>query len=342
MKPSPKLLTLHVFFAVALAACGGGGGSSSSTASGSSGGGSGSGSSVVPDNLSDIAWMVNAATARAVTGSTAPTVTLDQAAQELAAINSNTDAVIISDILAYQGIDTEIRLPATCAGLSCTVTLPDGSTEQINLSDPEPDTGTIEYQLVMEHDGVSIGQYRYRDAKGAADQFELLSYGGWLEYSAFEVAVGSAPSIARPEVSLALSASYGDGTGSNPSSRTSSSVAYWDGPMVGVDLTPQNRGNVIHGEAKARVDFTTSIMDLRFENVADLNDPSRNSDLNRRGWDWAVLHLTNGTFSYESSQGQPVRIYLEGRFYGPNHEEVGGTFERFGVIGAFGGTRRDE
>ena len=331
MKHHFNLPTLHVFLAATLVACGGGGGGGSNmTAS------NGGESSPVPDNLSDIAWLVDAAAMRQATGGQPLTTTLEQANQELAAISDSVDSVIISDVLAYQGIDGVIRVPTACTGLSCTVTLPDGSTEQINLYDPEPDTGTTEYQLIMEHEGVSIGQYRYRDGKGTADQFELLSYGGWLEYSAFEVAVGSLPSIARPEISLALSASYGSASGSDPSSPTGSMEAHWDGVMVGVEMDSTHRGNVLHGEAKARVDFTISTFDMRFENVVDLNDPSRNYDLNRMGWDW-VVPLNNGTFSTES-----FRLRLEGQFYGPNHEEVGGTFERFGVIGAFGATRRNE
>ena len=49
---------------------------------------------------------------------------------------------------------------------------------------------------------------------------------------------------------------------------------------------------------------------------------------------WDGLAVTNGTFG-TGSQGDSI----QGRFYGPNHEEVGGIFERDHIIGAFGGGR---
>ena len=130
MKPSPKLITLHVFLAVALAACGGGS------------------SSVVPDNLSDIAWAIDAAAARqTVAGSEALTITLAQASQELAEIENNLDTAIAGDVVAYQGTGNLIRLSSTCSGLICTITSPDGTTDTINLSDSGPETGATESQL---------------------------------------------------------------------------------------------------------------------------------------------------------------------------------------------------
>ena len=273
MKPSPKLITLHVFLAAALVACGGGGG-----------GGSGGSSSVVPDNLSDIAWAIDAAAARqAVAGSEALTITLAQASQELAAIENNLDTAIAGDVIAYQGTGNLIRLSSTCSGLICTITSPDGTTDTINLSDSGPETGTTESQLIMAHNGVSLGQSRHRDDKGTEDQSELLSYGGWLTYSAFEVDVGGSPSIARPEVSLALSASYGVSTGSNPSDRAGM-TATWEGVMIGVDMSPANRENFIHGEAMAAVDFVNSDMDVTFSDLVDLNDANRNGTLNGMNW----------------------------------------------------------
>ena len=45
---------------------------------------------------------------------------------------------------------------------------------------------------------------------------------------------------------------------------------------------------------------------------------------------WNDLPLNDGKFGSES---------IQGAFYGPNHEEVGGVFSRDGALGAFGGTR---
>lgn len=159
MKHHFKSLTLHVFLAAALVACGGS--SSSVTAS------------PVPDNLSDIAWAIDAAAARqAVAGSEALTITLAQATQKIAAIENSLDATSASDILAYQGTGSLARIPGTCSGLSCTFTS-GGTSSTVNFGGPAQETGTTETQLIMAHNGVSLGQSRHRDGKGTANQFEL-------------------------------------------------------------------------------------------------------------------------------------------------------------------------
>ena len=48
---------------------------------------------------------------------------------------------------------------------------------------------------------------------------------------------------------------------------------------------------------------------------------------------WENLPVRNGRFG--EGFDDPT---IEGRFYGPNHEEVGGIFERNQIIGAFGAT----
>jgi len=107
--------------------------------------------------------------------------------------------------------------------------------------------------------------------------------------------------------------------------------------MAGMDVSAANRENFIHGEATATVDFVNSDMDLTFSNLVDLNDANRNSALNGMNWTWQNLSLTDGVFRSGSSTNQ-----IKGQFYGPNHEEVGGTFERNQVIGAFGAARQSQ
>lgn len=107
--------------------------------------------------------------------------------------------------------------------------------------------------------------------------------------------------------------------------------------MTGMDVSAANRENFIHGEATATVDFVSSDMDLAFSNLVDLNDADRNSTLNGMDWTWENLSLTDGDFKSGSGANQ-----VQGRFYGPNHEEVGGTFERNQVLGAFGAARQGQ
>ena len=49
---------------------------------------------------------------------------------------------------------------------------------------------------------------------------------------------------------------------------------------------------------------------------------------------WEDIPLTSGSFQSGSGSDQ-----ISGQFYGPNHEEVGGVFERNQILGAFGAKR---
>ena len=49
---------------------------------------------------------------------------------------------------------------------------------------------------------------------------------------------------------------------------------------------------------------------------------------------WDDITVTGGAFAIGSGMNQ-----IQGEFYGPNHEEVGGVFERNDVVGAFGAQR---
>jgi len=60
-------------------------------------------------------------------------------------------------------------------------------------------------------------------------------------------------------------------------------------------------------------------------------------DLSDMDWTWEDLSLTDGAFQSGSSTNR-----VQGRFYGPNHEEVGGAFERNQVLDAFGAARQSQ
>ena len=82
----------------------------------------------------------------------------------------------------------------------------------------------------------------------------------------------------------------------------------------------------VQGDAVVGVDFAAYDVDVAFTNILDLQTGTRRSPMY-----WDNLTMSAGTF-------QGAGIY--GRFYGPNHEEVGGVFERNQISGAFGATRQ--
>ena len=121
--------------------------------------------------------------------------------------------------------------------------------------------------------------------------------------------------------------SIGNATGTNP--KTGSGT--WTGSMVGVDVSNSStRGNEIQGDARITIDdFLTPAVDVLFSNVFDLWDDTSRNDMR-----WRNLSLTNGSFGSGSGGNK-----INGKFYGPNHEEVGGVFERNRIVGAFGAKR---
>lgn len=103
--------------------------------------------------------------------------------------------------------------------------------------------------------------------------------------------------------------------------------------MVGLGYGSFHPGEPFHGEATVTVDFTDMDLDVTFSDIVNLHSPS-DTPLNGPQWTWENLSLNNGAFVQGSSVNR-----IEGRFYGPNHEEVGGIFDRNEMAGAFGAQR---
>ena len=325
MNSFKKSLALWALLVPALVACGGGGGSSSGAGSSSSG--------INPANLPDY-WYVTASEVRqAVSGSQAPTRTTSQAVSEIRAIESAADTLLVSDLLRIEGPSPiPARIPLICSGGTCTATY-NGATTSVSLNDPDDDPTYT--QVVMTHNGVPIAQTFSRTDAGTPDQSDIRSYGGWLEYSVFAIEVVYDPGITYEADSIDVvggSYNYGSSSGTNPVSSTDR-TATWRGAMVGLGYGNFHPGQPFHGEATVTVDFTDMDLDVTFSDIVNLHSPS-DTPLNGPQWTWENLHLNSGAFAQGSSANR-----IEGRFYGPNHEEVGGIFDRNEMVGAFGARR---
>ncbi len=180
------------------------------------------------------------------------------------------------------------------------------------------------YTPVMDHRGVTLTEYRAAGRNGS-DVFEYLSYGGWLTESAFSVDMLTINDGSDDESSLIVGISYGEESGSKP---TGTGVANWNGPAVGVH---KDSGDVIQGHAGMTIlnVATESSVDINFINLRNL---SNGDSIDNMGWINVPIGM-DGTFSSTTSGD------IDGVFYGMGHTEVGGTFNRDGIIGAFGGTR---
>ena len=182
-----------------------------------------------------------------------------------------------------------------------------------------------ESEVVMMDGQATIIQSQAAAGQEDGTRLSFQTYGGWLRGSVFGV---ERLDVLEDGVNTNhfTSFSFGKATGMNPTA-----FAQWTGVMVGTDTTT---GHVIHGDVS--VQYTTADAGLLDQvNVANLQNLSSGGDylvgrINRV--QFSDIPLTDGSF--ESDSGD-----IKGYFYGNNHREVGGIFNRSNLIGAFGGTK---
>ena len=84
-------------------------------------------------------------------------------------------------------------------------------------------------------------------------------------------------------------------------------------------------------DTELTADFASSNLDVAITRIYD-DEANRRTDII-----WTDVPLgSGGSFGRGVSDGDKI----EGTFYGPNHEEVGGVFERNNIVGAFGAKRQ--
>ena len=197
------------------------------------------------------------------------------------------------------------------------------STSDLEYADPD-----AEYQVIGTHRGVRISQ-----GEGPTEisgySLDRYGYGGWLNHSFFVVESAGVSEGLLQGTMLGYSYSVGEATGSNPAPAVGGGS--WTGVMVGMDVSGTAApGSVVQGDAEITInDFADPMVGVAFTNIHNLVSESTYDDMT-----WSDLTLTDGSFK-DGTVGDSI----SGQFYGPGHEEVGGVFERNGILGAFGGDR---
>lgn len=256
------------------------------------------------------------------------------------------DSLIVSDLM-FQPTNREpgqfvgppsvplLRGQTFCSGDTCTTSTFRGNRlSEINVSDSHELDPAYNYQRIGTVRGVAIGQFSGSETTEAGLDLSVTGFGGWLEHSYFTTSIGAivgGGAIDGRNVNGWGSAwSLGDATGTNPVSGS----ATWTGVMVGGDVsTDREQGNRIQGDATLTFDFAQADLDIAFTNIQDL-ETSRSREVHHRDIVWQNVPVQNGRF-----QSGFDRSSIQGTFYGPNHEEVGGVFEAREIMGAFGATR---
>lgn len=173
--------------------------------------------------------------------------------------------------------------------------------------------------------GVVTGQTSsFEPDEGRDYTTDYTVYAGWLDHNFFGVVrerhQGRNIYDTVQGMEEVFAASVGTASGSNPMTGS----AEWMGLVVALDRTAPDQ--VVQGQATLTYDFDDNTLDALFSN---LRGAHTYSDLS-----WTDLAVTNGRFNQGSGANS-----IDGTFYGDEHKEVGGVFERSNLVGAFGGVR---
>lgn len=257
---------------------------------------------------------VNGSSAIARTGGSPPNVTSAQAESELLDINYGAN-------IGHRSTTIEVDYDGNVQRTS-------GGKRIVECDPPACNFGDTVFTPIMTKNGVSLAKAIERESSGDGGVDTTLSYGGWMDHSAFLVRVITETYDAGTFVNwvTGYSQAIGDAPETNPSTGTFS----WSGVMVGrnSDILSTQVSNVVQGDAAISGELSNMgdlSVDVEFSNIVDLNSGSSINDMT-----WSDLSVVDGSFDGGS---------IEGSFFGPQHEEVAGVFHRNNILGAFGASR---
>lgn len=271
---------------------------------------------------------------QSLTGLQPPSFSDASISPTLNAISAQSDSLTVSDLLLLEQNGNVDYASTDCSGTVCLI---DFHGERFDW-DTDHLTYTLEdspYSGVGEKNGVHIAQNqgtREAELRGSRATHDFESYGAWLEHNAFVVrfltfrdgVTSGGTDLSGLGVAYGLSA--GNDTGTPPTGS-----ATWRGIMVG-GTAINGPLQVIQGDATVTYDLEGNELDVAFTDVYNLETEDRFQEMR-----WSELSVSaDGSFRQET-----VSRDIEGRFYGPDHAEVGGTFLHTdaNAIGAFGARR---
>ena len=187
------------------------------------------------------------------------------------------------------------------------------------------------FRFIERRRGVSLAERRRVSGEGG-DTTSYRALAGWIDHSFFLL---KTPGIEVASEENRVSANYygaysiGNAIDSNPDV-SAGGAATWSGMMVGIRIAEPD--GFVKGDALITVSSpqgnSTLIVDVEFSNMKDEQTGVNFDDVS-----WEGLALEDGSFGVVPvSDGEadasrhPARRGISGRFYGPNHEEVGGLF----------------
>ena len=245
----------------------------------------------------------------------------ERARADYARITVEANVLLSTDYLGYrEGETTPQRVPVQCRGELCSI----GFTTFIRPREFTVEKADLEIQQGLNgiRKVIERASYEYED---------IHALGGWMEHSFFASEVDLYTNDTDPDQGVRKASSYAMGmsTGENPT--VLEGGATWRGFVVGRDVSvTESLEAVIEGEARIFVDLGPVDgleADVAFTRLFNRHTGELHPDLS-----WDDLVVSEGGFAHRDA----VDDRITGRFFGPEQEEVAGTFERAGISGAFG------
>ena len=273
---------------------------------------------------------------------------------ELEAVSDISDSILVSDLVfTLPGEEERLHGATSCSRTRCLTNVLGRPFLLYGLNADDPDFEGVSSDPVVEgrrleqYRGVSLGVFHETLYQREEDiergllvkiDTDILSYEGWMQYSKF----GGQINIITDGF-IQVGQYYRDFTGQRYAVGTSigqlsetnpvDGNATWEGVMIGGRIGETvDFGDPVRGDATLTFDFADADLDVAFTNIQSLRNvevPATYPDMT-----WENLAVRDGRFG--GGFDEPT---IEGRFYGPNHEEVGGIFQQNRIVGAFGAQR---
>ena len=269
--------------------------------------------------------------ARTAVGGTAPTNMT-----EMEIVMAIQDRATVADTFEFSDFSgTAGTVSVSCPDRSCSGDVPNAGMltfsldgiEDLSLVDGDMNLVGFdsETQAVMVDEGVTMIQSQAAAGQNDGTHLTFQTYGGWLSGSVFGVQLLGVREEDGTTTDRLASFSFGNNSGKRPT--LTKGLTFWRGVLIGRNAN----GDLIQGNTSLTLasDDLTSIATLQFLSLKNLNT---DRDLESILWNSIPL-AADGTFESANSD-------IKGSFYGAGHEEVGGTFNRNNIIGAFGATRQ--
>lgn len=245
----------------------------------------------------------------------------------------HSDTLLVGDLFTVRGDEQPTLTQYSCTGRRCATTNPGANPpvepQLLDIATHTIFPGTEYDEIIRNYRGVGLSRHTLPARTIGGSDWTFENYGAWLEHSALDNFVGTAMA-ANIALQSAYSVSFGDATGSNPEGN-----ATWTGVMIGNTRPqpqhPERRIQPLRGHATIGFNFGNNRLDIDFANIVNLATESAYPSFG-----FADVPVTNGVFPDPNRAFDLQNAAIAGRFYGPDHAEVGGVFTHSLGMGAFG------